>query len=139
MAEQRSPKPQVGGSSPSWPAISGGYNVDSIRLSASIGLLIAAIAGFYWYEDQAVWIRLLGMLSVIGLAIWIAVQTEPGRNLWRFASQSHVEVRKVVWPTRQETTQTLLLIALVVLVTSLFLWAIDSLLSMLVLYATGQG
>ena len=96
--------------------------MDSIRLSASIGLLIAAIAGFYWYADQAVWIRLLGMLVMIGLAIWIAIQTAQGRNLWRFASQAHVEVRKVVWPTRQETTQTLLLIALVVLVTALFLW-----------------
>ncbi len=113
--------------------------MDSIRLSASIGLLIAAIAGFYWYADQAVWIRLLGMLAVIGLAIWIAVQTESGRRLWRFASQSQTEVRKVVWPTRQDTTQTLLLIALVVLVTALFLWAIDSLLSILVLYATGQN
>ena len=113
--------------------------MDSLKLLASVGILIAAIAGFYIFEDQAVWIRLLGMLALTGLAIFIAVQTEKGRGLWRFANQAQIEVRKVVWPTRQETLQTLLIIAVAVLLTSLFLWAVDSFLSMIVLYATGQG
>jgi preprotein translocase subunit SecE len=113
--------------------------VDIVKLLASLGILVAAIAGFYIFEDQAVWIRLLGMLALIGLAVFIAVQTEKGRNLWRFANQAQIEVQKVVWPTRQETLQTLLIIAVAVLLTSLFLWGIDSLLSMIVLYATGQG
>ncbi len=113
--------------------------MDSVKLLASVGILIAAIAGFYIYEDQAVWIRLLGMLALTGLAVFIAVQTDKGRSLWRFANQAQIEVRKVIWPTRQETLQTLLIIAVAVLLTSLFLWAVDSLLSMIVLYATGQG
>ena len=113
--------------------------MDSVKLLASLGLLVAAIAGFYVYEDQALWMRLLGMLALVSLAVFVAVQTEKGRGLWRFASQAQVEVRKVIWPTRQETLQTLLIIAVAVLLTSLFLWAIDSFLSMLVLYATGQG
>ena len=116
-----------------------GFIVDSVKLLASLGLLVAAIAGFYVYEDQALWMRLLGMLALVSLAVFVAVQTEKGRGLWRFASQAQVEVRKVIWPTRQETLQTLLIIAVAVLLTSLFLWAIDSFLSMLVLYATGQG
>jgi preprotein translocase subunit SecE len=62
-----------------------------------------------------------------------------GRGIWRFAADSRTEVRKVVWPTRQETLQTLLIIAIAVLITALFLWAVDSILFWAVRLATGQG
>ncbi len=113
--------------------------MDVIKLLVSFGILVGAIAGFYIYEDQALWVRLLGILTLTGVAVLVVLQTQIGRNLWRFASDSRVELRKVVWPTRQETLQTLLIIAIAVLLTSLFLWAVDSLLSMIVLYATGRG
>ena len=53
---------------------------------------------------------------------WIGLQTEPGRNLWNFLQDAQVEVRKVVWPTRQETTQTTLLVIAVVILAALILW-----------------
>ena len=79
------------------------------------------------------------LLLVIGAAAFVALQTAAGRTVWQFATDSRTEVRKVVWPTRQETLQTLLIITIAVLLTALFLWAIDSLLFMIVRYLTGQG
>ena len=79
------------------------------------------------------------ILVLAGAAVFIALQTEPGRRIKAFFSAAQMEVRKVVWPTRQETVQTTLVIFLVVLVTSLFLWAVDSILFVLVRLFTGQG
>ena len=110
-----------------------------LKLLVSLGILVAAMASFYIYEEQALWVRLLGMLALVAVAVFIAVQTAAGRGIWRFATDARTEVRKVVWPTRQETLQTLLIIAIAVFLTSLFLWAVDSVLSIIVLYATGQG
>jgi len=113
--------------------------MDVLKLVLALGLIVAAIAGFYIYEDQALWMRLLAMLVMVSVALFTVVQTKVGHGFWRFATDARTEVRKVVWPTRQETLQTLLIIAIAVLVTSLFLWAVDSLLFMTVRYVTGQG
>ena len=102
-------------------------------------MLAGGIYGFYYFEAQPAYIRLLGLLAVVAAAVFVAVQTNKGRNIWRFSTDARTEVRKVVWPTRQETLQTLLIIGIAVLLTALFLWAVDSLLFMLVRYATGQG
>jgi len=117
----------------------GGSAVDTLKLLVAVAILVAGMVGFYQFEDQAVWVRLLGLLAAIGLAGFVVVQTTMGRGLWRFAVDSRTEVRKVVWPSRQETLQTLLIIVIFVLIMALFLWAVDSLLFMIVRYATGQG
>jgi len=112
---------------------------DTLKLFLALGLIIAGIYGFYYFEAEAAWMRLLGLLAVVALSVFIVVQTPVGRSIWRFAADSRTEVRKVVWPTRQETLQTLLIIAIAVLITALFLWAVDSILFWLVRLATGQG
>ena len=83
--------------------------------------------------------RLAGLLVVVGAAAFVALQTAVGRTVWQFAADSRSEVRKVVWPTRQETLQTLLIITIAVLLTALFLWMVDSVLFSIVRYLTGQG
>ena len=102
-------------------------------------MLAGGIYGFYYFEAQPTYVRLLGLLAVVAAAVFVAVQTNKGRSIWRFSTDARTEVRKVVWPTRQETLQTLLIIGIAVLLTAIFLWAVDSLLFMLVRYATGQG
>ncbi len=113
--------------------------LDMVKLLVAISLLIAGIFGFYQFEDQATWIRLLGLLVVVVLATVVVVQTPVGKNIWRFAVDSRTEVRKVVWPTRQETLQTLLIVVIAVLIVAIFLWAVDSVLFWAVRLATGQG
>jgi preprotein translocase subunit SecE len=113
--------------------------VDTLKLLVALAIVVAGMVGFYRFEDQATWVRLLGLLAAVAIAGFVVVQTAIGRGIWRFALDSRTEVRKVVWPSRQETLQTLLIIVIFVLVMALFLWAIDSVLFMIVRYATGQG
>jgi preprotein translocase subunit SecE len=116
-----------------------GSGMDNVKLLLAIIILVAGVYGFYFFEDQALWIRLLGLLALVGVAVFVVVQTAIGRSIWQFATDARTEVRKVVWPTRQETLQTLLIIFVVVMLMALFLWAVDSLLFTAVRYLTGQG
>ena len=119
--------------------VEGTSGLDLVKLIAAIAILGGGIAGFYYLADsQPLWIRLLGLLVVVAIGAFVALQTTAGRGFWRFATDARGEVRKVVWPTRQETLQTSLIIFIAVLITALFLWAIDSLLFRLVRYLTGQ-
>jgi preprotein translocase subunit SecE len=113
--------------------------MDTAKLVAVVIVLIGGIVGFYYLEAQPLWVRLLLLLVVVGVAALIAYQTVIGRSAWGFVVESRNEVRKVVWPTRQETLQTSLAIFAAVLVTALFLWGVDSILFWLVTVLTGQG
>ncbi|HHH12878.1 MAG TPA: preprotein translocase subunit SecE [Thiolapillus brandeum] len=113
--------------------------LDTVKLAASVLLLVGAVVGFYLLEDKPLWLRLLELLVVVGAALFLALLTGPGRRVKDFFGAAHMEVRKVVWPSRQETLQTTLVIFIVVLITSLFLWGVDSILFVLVRLFTGQG
>ncbi len=154
LVEQRSPKPQVGGSSPSWPAIINailngvlaGMNVkaevestgmDTAKLLVAIVLLFGGIGLFYFLSEYSTLLRVLGLLVVTGAAVAVALQTASGRRIWEFASASRIEVRKVVWPSRQETVQTTLIVFAMVLVVGIVLWLFDMLLMTIVRAVTG--
>ena len=110
-----------------------------MKLLAAVVLLVVGIVGFYYFGAQPLWMRLGGLLVLVALALFIAVKTAVGSQVWGFVGDSRTEVRKVVWPSRQETIQTSLVIFVAVLVTALFLWGVDSLLFAAVRYLTGQG
>ncbi|HHJ4328242.1 TPA: preprotein translocase subunit SecE, partial [Klebsiella pneumoniae] len=76
--------------------------------------------------------RVLALLALAVLVGFVALQTGKGRAFFALAKEARIEIRKVVWPSRQETTQTTLIVVVVVLVMSLLLWGIDSLLGWLV-------
>jgi len=93
------------------------------------GLLAAAgIVGFYYFADESQLLRVLGLLTVLAVAAVVALQTAPGRGLWHFGGDARTELRKVVWPSRQETIQTTLVVLALVLVMGLFMWLVDSVL-----------
>ena len=73
--------------------------------------------------------RALAGVFVAAAALGLALQTEKGAATWELAREARVEVRKVVWPTSQETAQTTLIVVVVVIVVALILWALDSSLS----------
>ena len=95
-------------------------------------LLVAAIGGNYYYGSESLLIRTLGVVALSLVAVGIALTTAKGRYVNRLRKEAWVEVRKVVWPTRQETTQTTLIVIGVVLLVALILWGIDSLLGLVV-------
>jgi preprotein translocase subunit SecE len=112
--------------------------MDTIKLLVSVLLLVAAIGGFYVYEEQVVtWMRILGLLVVVGVAVAVALQTVAGRRIWGFATDSRAEVRKVVWPSRQETIQTTLIVFGMVLVIGIILWLVDKMFWAIVQAVTG--
>ena len=105
----------------------------------AIAVLAAAIVAFYYFGDQLLLIRVIGVLAGIGISIAIALQTELGRSAWAFIRDSRVEIRKVVWPSRKETTQSTLLVMAMVLIVGVFLWLLDMGLGWAVRFLTGKG
>jgi preprotein translocase subunit SecE len=128
LAERRSPKPKVGGSIPSAPAIhvtEADSMADKFKFALAVLLLVAGIAGFYLLANQAMILRVLAVLAGTGLAAGVAWKTEPGRLFFDFAKESTNEAKKVVWPSRKETMQTTGLVFAFVVVMALFLWLTD--------------
>jgi preprotein translocase subunit SecE len=113
--------------------------MDTAKLIVAGLLLAAGIGGFYYFEGHSLLLRVLGMLVAAGAGAAVALQTTSGRRLWRFGGEARVELRKVVWPSRQETLQTTLVVLVLVLIMGLFLWAVDSILFHVVKALTGQG
>jgi preprotein translocase subunit SecE len=101
-------------------------------------LLGSGLAANYYFSSQVWAVRLIGWLILMCILAVIAGQTAKGRQALQFAREARMEMRKVVWPTRQETTQTTLVVALMVVVTALLLWGVDSILLWAMSFLTGQ-
>jgi len=101
--------------------------LDIIKLLLSAAALIGGLYAYYYYEPQiAQALRVLMVLAGTAAGIGIAMTSTQGQRLWHFIQGSRVEIRKVVWPTKQETTQTAIAVFVFTLVMSLFFWALDS-------------
>ncbi|WP_295445064.1 preprotein translocase subunit SecE [uncultured Thiodictyon sp.] len=116
-----------------------GASLDIAKLAGAALLLIVGIFAFYYFAPWSALLRVLGLLVIAGAAVAIALQTEPGRALWQFIADARMEVRKVVWPTRQETIQTTLVVMAMVVVVGLVLWLFDTVLMAILRFLTGQG
>ena len=103
----------------------GAASLDTAKLAAAALLLIGGIFAFYFFADYSTLLRVLGLLIIGGAAAAIALQTQVGRQLWQFVGDARTEVRKVVWPTRQETTRMTWVVIAVVIIISLVLAGFD--------------
>jgi len=118
----------------------GGNSAADIAKLAVAGLiLVAAIFAYYWYNEFQTWQRLLILLGGFVASGAIAYTTRTGHAAKDFLSESLFELRKVVWPTRQETIQTTAVIFVVVIVLSLILGLIDLLLKWAILDGLLKG
>ena len=98
---------------------------DTFKLMTAVLVLIAGVVGFYYFEEESQLLRVLGMLAVAVVAFLIAATSEPGRRGLGFVKDARVEVRKVVWPTRQETLQTTIAVLFMVILVAIMLWLFD--------------
>ena len=98
---------------------------DKLKLSVALLILIGAIGAFYYFQDQSLLLRVLGMLAAVGVSLFVAAQSEIGRAGLAFLREARTEARKVVWPTRKETMQTTLIVMVMVLVVGIMLWLLD--------------
>ncbi len=111
--------------------------MDTVKLGLSLLILVAGIGAFYQFEDESLLLRVIGLLALAGVAVFVALQSKPGKSVWSFAVESRTEVRKVVWPSRQETMQTTLIVFVMVLILGIFLWLVDMLLAYILKVITG--
>ncbi len=99
--------------------------LDTLKLALALFIVIAAVVGFYVYAEESLLYRVLGLLGAVGMACFIALQTDKGRSYWSLFQNTQTEVKKVVWPSRQETTQMTLLVVVMVVIMAIFLWLLD--------------
>lgn len=105
---------------------------DTVKWIVVAILVAVAVVGNSYFSDQSLLYRVLGIVALAAVAAFVALQTAKGVAFWALIKGSRTEIRKVVWPTRQETVQTTLIVVAVVVVVALFLWGLDSLLGWLV-------
>ena len=113
--------------------------MDVVKQVFSVLLVVAGISAFYFFSDYLLLYRVLGLVIVVILAMVMMLSTAMGRNFWAFMLESKQEVRKVVWPSRQETMQTTLMVFVMVFLVGLILWVLDMFLFWGIRVLTGQG
>jgi preprotein translocase subunit SecE len=112
---------------------------DVVKQVFSVVFVIAGIAAFYHFSDARLIYRVLGLIVVFGGVIAMLATTSWGSTIRAFIVDSQIEVRKIVWPTREETMRTTLLVFAMVSLVSLVLWLLDTFLFWGVRLLTGQG
>jgi len=117
----------------------GSVALDLIKSVLSAALIVASIGAYYYFPDASVLARAVGIVASLAIAITVFLTTVRGRELWRFIQTSRIELRKVVWPTRQETLQTAVAVVVFALIMGVFFWLLDMLLLWVTRFLTGQG
>jgi len=113
--------------------------VDTAKLVLSIATLLAGSAGYYWFTEVPTAARILMVLAGLGIGAAFLFWSQQGQVLWAYIQGSRVELRKMVWPTRQETLQTTLVVFVFVLLLGVFFWLVDMGLAWATRHLTGQG
>jgi len=98
---------------------------DTLKIITALLILIGSVVAFYYFADVSKLARVGGLIVAVGIAVAITLQTDKGRTTASFIKEAQTEVRKVVWPTRQETVQTTLVVMVVVVIIAIFLWLLD--------------
>ena len=106
--------------------------LDILKWGVVAVLVGAGVAGNAYFADESLLYRILALLVLAVIAGFVALQTAKGRNFCQLLKDARAEIRKVVWPTKAETRQTTLIVMAVVVMVGLLLWALDSLLSLIV-------
>ena len=117
----------------------GASALDTVKLAAAAAILVGGIAAFYLLGTYPLAVRWAIVLASFGLGAFVALQSAQGRVFWQFVQGSRVELRKVVWPTRQETLQTALVVFIAITAMGMFFWFLDWVLGALTRALTGQG
>jgi preprotein translocase subunit SecE len=121
------------------PEQSAGGAADTAKLVAAVLLVLAGIVAFYVLGTQAAWVRWLAVAGGLVLAAVVFATSASGRDFWQFVLDARTELRKVVWPSFDETRNTTIVVFGLVIVAGLFFWVLDLLLAWVTRHFTGQG
>ena len=112
---------------------------DVVKQVFSVIFVVAGVAAFYYFAELSLLYRVIGLVIVAIIVVVMMLTTEVGKNVWSFILESKQEVRKVVWPPREETVRTTLLVFAMVIIVGFVLWLLDMFLFWGVRFLTGQG
>ncbi len=116
--------------------------LDVVKYGLAIALVIGGVVAFYYFSDVTgftLLYRVLMLVTAVLVALGTMITTAVGKNLWNFAMEAKQEVRKVVWPSREETIRTTLLVFGLVFLVGMILWFLDMFLFWGIRSLTGQG
>jgi preprotein translocase subunit SecE len=102
-------------------------------------LLLAGIVAFYWYDELALPLRIAMVIAGLAAGAGLAWFSWYGREFWQFALAARVELRKVVWPEREETIKTTYVVFIFAIVMGVFFWGLDWILTLLTRLLSGQS
>ena len=111
---------------------------DTALMTLSIVVLFAGIVAFYWFDEQALLVRIAMVIAGLAGAAGLMWFSWYGREFWQFVLAARVELRKVVWPEREETIKTTYVVFFFAIVMGLFFWLLDMVLSYLTRLLGGQ-
>ncbi|EDP98647.1 preprotein translocase membrane subunit [Shewanella benthica] len=114
-----------------------GNSLDIVKWALVAILLATAIVGNQLYSEASVLVRAISVVVAFAIAGFLALQTEKGKQALAFAREAQIEVRKVVWPTRQEALNTTFIVLAATGVIALILWGMDAVLLRIVNFITG--
>ena len=100
--------------------------MEKIKLVLALLLVAAGVAGFYLLADHAMVLRILAVLAGVAVAVLVLWTSATGQAAFGFAGEAVAEARRVVWPTRKETTQTTAIVVVLVVIVAIFLAVIDA-------------
>ncbi len=112
-------------------AEAGEYRFDAIKWLFVIAVVAVGVVGNSYFSAEPLLYRVLSLLGLAVVAVVVTYNTAKGNALWTLLQEAIVEVRKVVWPTRQEVNQTTLIVLVVVVIMAMILWGLDTLLGWL--------
>ena len=112
---------------------------DTALITLSVLVLLVGIGAFYWYEEQALAIRIAMVIGGLAVGAGLAWFSWYGREFWQFAQAARIELRKVVWPSRDETIKTTYVVFIFAILMGLFFWGLDWVLTWLTRLLTGQS
>src|SRR5690348_10004185 len=113
--------------------------VDTAKLALGVLILLAGLVGYYYFADSSALLRTVGVLLALALGAVAALAALQGRTLWKFILGARIELSKVVWPTREETIQTTIVVLVVALIGGVIFFSLDFFLGWIVTRITGQG
>jgi len=102
-----------------------GGSASTAKLVIAIVLVVAGVAGFYLLANQPAWLRWAAVVAGLVLGAVVIAFSQYGTDLREFVKAAQVELRKIVWPNRQETGMTTLVVLGFVLIAGLFFWGLD--------------
>lgn len=108
----------------------------ALWLVAVVLLAVAAVGNAYFASHFSLVVRVLLLVVLLVGAVALAAITNQGQSAIHFMKESRLELRKIVWPTRPEATQTTLIVLAMCVVVALVLWGIDSIIVALITFLT---